>query len=240
MTVTDAFPIYVGYDSREAIAYDVCRHSLLARSSVPIAVHPLVQAELRERGLYRRERDALASTEFTYTRFLVPALNQYRGWAIFCDCDFLWLGDVAELIALRDDRYGVMCVHHDHQPTETVKMDGAVQTRYRRKNWSSLVLWNCGHPANTGLTPEVVNRESGAFLHQFQWLADNLIGAVPETWNWLEGWNRRPATGAPKVVHYTRGGPWFEQWQNVDYGDLWIAERDAVLAEQAGRVASGG
>ena len=236
--MTNAFPIYVGHDSREVIAYDVCRHSLLARSSVPLAVQPLVQDDLRRRGLYRRERDPLASTEFTYTRFLVPALTGFRGWAIFCDCDFLWLGDVAELIALRDDRYAVMCVHHDHQPTETVKMDGAVQTRYRRKNWSSLVLWNCGHPANAALTPELVNRESGAFLHQFQWLADDLIGAVPETWNWLEGWNRRPAAGAPKVVHYTRGGPWFDQWQNVDYGDLWIAERDAVLAEQGRRAAN--
>lgn len=221
---TAPFPVYVGWDSREDIAYQVCRHSLLRRTSRPLNVAALRQDELRRRGLYRREADPLASTEFTYTRFLVPALMDYRGWALFCDCDFLWLGDPAKLIAMADRQYAVMCVHHDHNPPETMKMDGAVQTRYPRKNWSSMVLYNCGHPANAALTPELVNSESGAFLHRFQWLDDDLIGAVPETWNWLEGWSRKPDQGAPDVVHYTRGGPWFENWQDVDYGDLWLAE----------------
>lgn len=212
------------------MAWDVCRHSLLTRSSIPLAVQPLCQPELRAAGLYRRAADPLASTEFTYTRFLVPQLAGFQGWALFCDCDFLWLGDVAELIALADDRYAVMCVQHDHRPPETTKMDGATQTVYPRKNWSSLVLYNCGHPANAVLTDEVVNRESGAFLHRFQWLSDDLIGALPETWNWLEGWNKPPPEGPPKVVHFTRGGPWFEAWGNVAYGDLWLAERDAVTS----------
>lgn len=218
----------MGWDSREVVAFDVCRHSLLARSSIPLDVIPLRQYELRASGLYRRAADPLASTEFTYTRFLVPQLAGFQGWALFCDCDFLWLADVAELVALADDRYAVMCVQHDHRPTEATKMDGAKQTVYPRKNWSSLVLYNCGHPANRVLTHEVVNRETGAYLHRFQWLADDLIGALPETWNWLEGWNSEPAEGHPNVVHYTRGGPWFENWQNVAYADLWCAERDLL------------
>lgn len=231
--------LFVGYDSREAIAWEVCRHSVATRASGPVDIRPLKQDELRAQGLYWRDADPLASTEFTYTRFLVPALAGYRGWAIFCDCDFLWLADIAELFALRDDRYAVMCVHHDHRPPETVKMDGAVQTRYRRKNWSSLVLYNCGHPANAVLTPELVNSQTGAYLHQFRWLDDALIGAVPETWNWLEGWCAPPPDGRPpKVVHFTRGGPWFPQWQDVAFGELWVAERQAV--EAGGQAAAGG
>lgn len=224
MKTAQPFPVYVGWDSREDIAYQVCRSSLIRHASGPVDVMPLKQDALRESGLYYREGDPLASTEFTYTRFLVPALTGYQGWALFCDCDFLWTADVKQLMALVDDQYAVMCVHHDHNPPETVKMDGAIQTRYPRKNWSSMVLYNCGHPANAALTPELVSRETGAFLHRFQWLDDALIGAVPETWNWLEGWSHKPDNGNPNVIHYTRGGPWFENWQDVDYGALWVAE----------------
>ncbi|NQU70767.1 MAG: glycosyltransferase [Rhodospirillales bacterium] len=221
------FRIYVGWDPSEASAYDVCRHSIKARASVPVEIHPLKLDELRVRGLYSRTGDPLAATEFTYSRFLTPHLAGYEGWALFCDCDFLWLTDIAELIALIDDRYAVMCVHLDHRPKEDSKMEGAVQTRYPRKNWSSMVLYNCGHPANRALTAEVVNRETGAFLHRFQWLEDDLIGSVPETWNWLEGWSDKPKTGHPNVIHYTRGGPWFENWREVDYADLWLTELEA-------------
>ena len=222
--MTDAFPVMVGWDSREDIAYLVCRHSLLKRATVPVTVEPIRQPDLRAAGVYTRAADPLASTEFTYTRFLVPHLRGFQGWALFVDCDFLWLDDIAHLIGLCDPRYAVMCVHHDYAPTESWKMDGVPQTRYPRKNWSSLMLWNCGHPANRVLTPELVSRESGAFLHRFQWLADELVGSVPERWNWLEGWSTPPATGLPGAVHYTRGGPWFAEWQNVVYGDRWLAE----------------
>jgi len=218
------FPVYVGWDSREDVAYQVCRHSLLRRASIPLDVTPIRQRALRERGLYTREADPLASTEFTYTRFLVPCLAGYEGWALFCDCDFLWLADLAGLVALLDDRYAAMCVHHDHRPREAWKMDRQKQTVYPRKNWSSMVLYNCGHPANAALTPELANRETGSYLHRFLWLEDALIGAVPETWNWLEGWCEKPASGVPNAIHYTRGGPWFERWQGVDYAALWLAE----------------
>ncbi len=230
------FPVFIGWDSSEDVAYRVGRHSLIRRSSTPLDVQPLEQAELRRKGLYFRAPDPLAATEFTYTRFLVPYLAGYRGWALFCDCDILWLADVADLLALADDRYAVMCVQHDHRPPEGWKMTGQIQSLYPRKNWSSMVLYNCAHPANRLLTPATVNTESGSFLHRFQWLDDALIGALPETWNWLEGWSKRPEIGAPRAVHFTRGGPWFEAWQAVDYAERWLAEA-ADLDREAAAVA---
>ena len=223
--MTEAFRIYIGWDSREPEAYDVAKFSLERRASVPVSVSPIKVEELRARGLYRRDKDPLASTEFTYSRFFTPALAGFSGWALFCDCDFLWLGDIAGMLDYTRTPKAVYCVQHDYQPKDTVKMDGAVQTSYPRKNWSSLMLFNCEHPSVRKLTPEVINRESGAYLHRMQWAADDEIGALPVEWNWLEGWNEKPAQGTPKAVHFTRGGPWFENWQNVDYGDLWRAER---------------
>jgi hypothetical protein len=226
--------VFVGWDSREDIAYRVCRHSILRRASVPVSVIPLKRSGLRDRGLYTRGEDPLASTEFTYTRFFVPYLMEYRGWALFCDCDFLWLADVAELFALADDRFAVMCVQHDHRPSETWKMDNKKQSVYPRKNWSSMVLYNCGHPKNRALTPELISRETGSFLHRFLWLEDSEIGGVPETWNWLEGWCQKPADGPPKAIHYARGGPWFEAWRDVDYAALWLAECASLDSVEAG------
>jgi len=196
---------------------------------VPVEVVPIKLDDLRARGLYARDVDPLASTEFTYSRFLTPTLAGFNGWALFCDCDFLWLGDVGELLEHTQSTKAVYCVQHDYRPQETTKMDGAVQTVYPRKNWSSLMLFNCDHDAVRALTPQVVNRESGAYLHRMQWVADADIGALPVDWNWLEGWNEKPARGTPKAVHFTRGGPWFPQWQDVDYGDLWRIERDEML-----------
>ena len=219
-----AFPVYVGYDRREDIAYHVCCHSMDRNSSVPIAIKPLVQDRLRADGLYSREIDPLASTDFTYTRFFVPYLAGYEGWALFCDCDFLWTSDISDLISLADDRFAVMCVHHDHRPTERSKMEGREQTVYPRKNWSSLVLFNCSHEANAALTPGLANHETGKYLHRFGWLDDALIGEIPERWNWLEGWNEMPEHGTPAAIHYTRGGPWFDDWKDVDYADLWLEE----------------
>jgi hypothetical protein len=220
--------IFVGWDQREPIAFDVCRFSLERRASIPVEVVPIKLAELRARGLYWREDDPLASTEFTYSRFLTPALAGYAGTAIFCDCDFLWLADIAELARLVDPAKAVHCVQHDYRPTEQTKMDGRIQTQYPRKNWSSLLVFNCSHPSVHSLTPAVVNTQSGAYLHRLQWVADEDIGNLPVEWNWLEGWNEKPARGTPKAIHFTRGGPWFEQWKHVDYGEAWLAEREAM------------
>jgi hypothetical protein len=227
------FRVYIGWDRREPEAYEVAAFSLRRRASAPVEVTPIKLDELQAQGLYRRDPDPLASTEFTYSRFLTPSLAGYRGWALFCDCDFLWLGDIAGLLPYTETSKAVYCVQHDYRPKETTKMDGAVQTVYPRKNWSSLMLFNCEHPAVRNLTPEVVNRESGAYLHRMQWVHDAEIGDLPVEWNWLEGWNERPAQGTPKAVHFTRGGPWFPNWRHVEYGDLWLAERDAMLRQLA-------
>ncbi|XP_051152265.1 protein CDI [Andrographis paniculata] len=222
-----AFKVFVGYDPREDLAYEVCKYSLLKRSSIPVEISPIKQSELRERGVYWRERGKLESTEFSFSRFLTPYLANYDGWAMFVDCDFLYLGDIKELVESVDDRFAIMCVKHDYAPKETTKMDGAVQTVYPRKNWSSMVLYNCSHPKNKVLTPDVVNKETGAFLHRFQWLEDNEIGEVPFVWNFLVGHNKvveaNPAT-FPKAIHYTLGGPWFDQWKDCEFGDQWLNE----------------
>ncbi len=223
--MTAPLRVFIGWDAREPEAYDVAKYSLESRASTPVQVIPIKAEDLRAQGLYTRDKDPLASTEFTYTRFLTPALAGFKGWALFCDCDFLWLGDIAGLLPYTTSDKAVFCVHHDYTPKEATKMDGAVQTSYPRKNWSSLMLFNCDHPSVHKLTPEVVNRESGAYLHRMQWAKDDEIGELPVEWNWLEGWNEKPAQGMPKAVHFTRGGPWFEQWQNVDYGDAWRAEK---------------
>jgi hypothetical protein len=130
-----------------------------------------------------------------------------------------------------DPALAVACVQHDYKPKETTKMDGVPQSTYPRKNWSSFMLFNCAHPSTRKLTPELVNRESGAYLHRMQWAEDAEIGALPTGWNWLEGWNDKPAEGYPQAVHYTRGGPWFAKWQDVDYAAEWLAEAEACRAE---------
>jgi hypothetical protein len=229
-----AVKIFVGWDSGEPEAYDVCRSSLIRHASTALEIVPIIQQDLRGQSLYSREADPLASTEFTYTRFLVPHLVNFQGWAVFCDCDFLWTRDVSDLYACRDDRFAVMCVQHNYQPTENLKMNGQTQTTYPRKNWSSLMLLNCNHPATRRLTVDRVNTESGAYLHRFQWAKDTEIGALDPTWNWLEGWNTPKQDGLPGAIHYTRGGPWFENWQDVDYADLWLAEYERVKSSKVG------
>ena len=140
--------------------------------------------------------------------------------------------DITEILGLMDPAKALYCVQHDYTPANMIKMDGKQQTVYPRKNWSSFMLFNCAHPSTRQLTVETVNSQTGAYLHRMQWAADEEIGSIPTEWNWLEGWNEKPAAGTPKAVHYTRGGPWFENWQDVDYADVWKAEAEAV--RQAG------
>ncbi|MBA8901960.1 glycosyltransferase [Phyllobacterium sp. P30BS-XVII] len=222
--MTEQLDIYVGWDSREPIAYEVAKSTILKHASIPVGVEPIVLENLVSRNAYTRDIDPLASTEFTYSRFFTPWLADYKGWALFCDCDFLFFSDVADLLQYRDPQKAVYCVKHDYTPKEGTKMDGKVQTSYPRKNWSSFMLFNCEHPSVRKLTPELINRESGAYLHRMQWAADDEIGEIPTAWNWLEGWNEKPATGTPNAVHFTNGGPWFKDWQDVEYGDVWRKE----------------
>ena len=221
--------IYVGYDSKEDIAYRVCKHSILKRSSANVKIRSLKLYELIANKLYNRTIDPLASTEFTYSRFLVPTLNNFKGWAVFCDCDFLFFDDVEKILNNIDESKAVYCVQHDYTPKEKHKMDGQKQTIYPRKNWSSFILFNCSHSSNKRLSVDLVNSETGSFLHQFKWLKDSEIGSLDERWNWLEGWTSKHNNKKPFAVHYTRGGPWFEEWQDVEFANEWIEERDDYL-----------
>ena len=226
--------VFIGYDSRENIAYQVAKASLLKHTSIPLDITPIVQNDLRYRGIYQREPDALSSTEFSFTRFLTPYLTGYKGWALFCDCDFLFRGDIAAITDYMDGAKAVMCVPHEYTPTETVKMDGKAQHQYPRKNWSSFVLFNCDHPQVKRLTPDVVNTQSGMYLHRFQWLPDELIGALPIAFNYLEGWHTKDDCPNPIAVHFTRGGPWFNEWQNVEYAAEWNAVANSLVRERDG------
>eukprot|EP01018_Ginkgo_biloba_P030775 Gb_17572 [translate_table: standard] len=227
--------VFVGYDPREDLAYEVCRHSILKHATFPVEVIPIKQSDLRKAGLYWRRRDPTESTEFSFTRFLTPFLAGYEGWAMFVDCDFLYTADIRELAELIDDKYAIMCVKHDYTPKTSTKMDGVVQTTYPRKNWSSMVLYNCEHPKNRVLSPSVVNSQSGAFLHRFMWLDDNDVGSIPFTWNFLVGHNEmedKNPINPPKAIHYTLGGPWFEAWKDCEYADLWLQEVDEYKRSQ--------
>ena len=220
--------VFVGYDPREDIAYQVCKHSILTKQ--PNAeVRPLVQKELRDAGWYTRPVDKLASTEFTFTRFLVPELCNFEGWALFIDCDMILTTDIAELFAQADDQYAVMCVQHDYKPKEGTKMDGQTQTVYPRKNWSSAMLINCGHPSNQQLDMDLVNSPeiNGAYLHRFSWLKDEEIGALDHTWNYLVG--VYDDIEKPKLIHYTEGGPWFENYRNCEFHQLWKDELQDMM-----------
>lgn len=214
--------IFVGWDSREDIAYQVCRRSIEQYSSIPLQIVPIRQGDLRARGIYWRGPDALSSTEFSFTRFLTPYLAGYYGWAIFVDCDFLFRQDIAGILDYLDSTKALYCVKHNYTPPETTKMDGQQQAQYPRKNWSSFMLMNCGHEQVRRLTPEMVNTESGLYLHRFNWLTDDVIGALPLTWNYLEGWHSKANCNDPIAVHFTRGGPWFESYHQVEYGEEWL------------------
>ena len=223
---------YIGYDSKEDIAYRVCKQSLSKNSSIELNINSLKLYELVAKNFYTRDVDPLASTEFTYSRFLIPALMNFKGWAVFCDCDFLFFSDVASLFDSINDEKAVYCVKHDYTPKEKHKMDGQQQTIYPRKNWSSFVVFNCAHPSNKKLTIDLVNSETGSFLHQFKWLKDEEIGSLDERWNWLEGWTSQHNNKNPFAVHYTRGGPWFNEWQDVEFAQEWLDERNLYLEKK--------
>lgn len=210
------FNVYVGYDSNLDDVYNVCKHSILRNSNVNVI--PVNQQSLRELGLYNRNIDSQESTEFTLTRFLVPLLSNYTGWSLFCDCDFLWTVDVNQVFELRDDKYSVMVVKHDYQPKTVTKMDGKTQYTYPKKNWSSLMLFN-NNKCNM-LSSSLVNSKPASYLHQFNWIDDNQIGSLPNEYNHLVGYN----SGSFKALHYTDGGPWFTEYENCEYNELWKKE----------------
>ena len=209
--------IFIGYDSKEKVAYNVLSHSIIQNSTKPVAITPIALNHLRDD--FVRERNALSSTEFSFSRFMIPHLMNYQGWALFMDCDMLMFEDIAELWRLRDDRYAVQVCKHDYTPKDEKKFLGQVQTKYEKKNWSSFMLMNC--KKCTTLTPDYVNKASGLELHQFKWLeGDHLIGDLPLEWNWLVG--EYEHKDDVYNVHYTKGGPWFEEYAKCDYSQDWF------------------
>jgi len=216
--------VFIGFDPREAVSYSVLAYSIQSRASQPVSITPLMLSQLG--GVLTRERHPLQSTDFSFSRFLVPHLSGYAGWSLFMDCDMLMLQDIASLWKLLDDRYAVMVVKHHHVPRETVKFLGEPQSKYEKKNWSSVMLFN--NSRCRALTPDYVNTASGLELHQFKWLrGDDLIGALPDRWNHLVGYN--PPRRDAAVAHYTLGGPYFDEYRNCEYSKEWFAERDAML-----------
>ena len=213
-------PVFVGYDPREAIAYHTCVNSIIRNSSQPVAIVPVALNLFKEYS----ETHTDGSNHFIYTRFLVPYLMDYQGWAIFIDGDMIVRGDIAELWNLKEYSKDVMVVKHDYKTRMTEKYLGSPNEDYPRKNWSSVILWNCNAIRNKILTPEFVQQSTGAFLHRFSWIADDRLGELPAEWNWLDvEYEYNPLA---KLVHYTLGTPCFHEFADQgDFSDEWHRER---------------
>jgi hypothetical protein len=234
--------IFIGYDSRESDAFAVARESIRKRLNTPIPIYGLVLEDLKKAGLYWRPTEKRPSaadrpvlwdvisehpmaTEFAISRFLVPYLAK-EGMALFVDADVMARGCVARLFEMttHDRSKAVWCVQHKHEQAAGTKMDGQVQTVYGRKNWSSVMIWNCDHPGAKKITPEYVNSVPGRDLHQFKFLADEEIGEIGPEWNHLVG--EYPPNPDAKLVHFTLGVPSFAGYENSEFADEWLAERD--------------
>jgi hypothetical protein len=210
--------IFIGYDRRIPVAFQTLVHSITARSSVPLTFCPIQLDNMK--SIFSREMVNIQSTEFSFSRFLTPYLSNYEGWSIFMDNDIIALDDIAKLWALRDDKYSVMCVKHEHKPLERTKFMGSAQTPYEKKNWSSVILFN--NAKCKALTLDYVNKASGLELHQFKWLDnDGLIGDIPLEWNYLADYDHG---GGAKMVHYTIGGPFYPEFKDTEYSKEWFEE----------------
>ena len=220
--------LYVGFDPREALAYHVFCQSVIERTSMPVSFKPLALSVLRT----YEETHGDGSNQFIYTRFLVPALQDFAGWAVFVDGDMVCTRDMAELWALRDSRYAVQVVRHpDYKTKHPMKYLGTtmetVNASYPRKQWSSVVMWNCAHPSNRVLTPSYVQKQPGDHLHRFTWLKDEEIGGLPAEWNHLV-MEQEPKEAA--IAHFTVGIPEIPNYAACEYSDEWRAVRQRMLA----------
>jgi len=219
----DTVRLFIGFDKMENVAYHTLCHSIIKRCSFPVSITPLNRDNLKRH--FWRPRGEYDSTDFSNSRFIIPHLCDFEGWAIFMDSDMLCLADIGELWAQRDPNYAVQVRKHDYEVKEDVKFLGQRQTKYSRKNWSSLMLFN--NDRCRPLTKHIVNSmESGFWFHQFKWLPDEEIGSIEGNWNHLVGVNE-PATNA-KLVHYTLGGPW-HGFQDVEYASHWLNETEEML-----------
>jgi lipopolysaccharide biosynthesis glycosyltransferase len=216
-------PIFIGYDHREAIAFHTCTNSIIRQSSKPVSINPLALNIMSD----YEEKHTDGSNHFIYSRFLVPHLMNYDGWAIFIDGDMILRTDINELWELRDESKAVMVVQHDYKTRMKEKYLGSKNEDYPRKNWSSVILWNCSHPSNKGVTPEFVENATGAQVHRFSWLDDKEIGSLPIAWNWLP--DEFGPNEQAKLLHYTLGTPSFHDFATTPMGAEWHRER--ILTE---------
>jgi hypothetical protein len=235
--------VFLGWDAREGVAFNVAEASIQALSSVSVAISSISYQTLCDMGVYRRptERrdgvlwdvisEAPMSTEHAIARFFVPYLTEYSGFVLFADSDILLRDDIADLFSLADDRYAVQVVKHSYTPAETMKMDGQIQTAYARKNWSSVMLWNCEHPAHRALTLDILNHWPGRDLHAFKWLRDEEIGALPAAWNYLVGVS--PKLPDVKLAHFTLGLPNMAGYEQCEFAEEWRAYERQTWLERA-------
>lgn len=227
--------VYIGFDQREQLAYDVAKFSIQRRTDKTVQVMPLELKNLTDiltRPIEKKDgklwcpiSEAYMATEFAISRFCIPFLT--KGWALFADSDIVCLADIKELFALADDRYAVMVVKHKQESGNDTKMDGQVQSYYSRKNWSSVMLFNCDHPAHENLTLEMLNTLPGRDLHRFCWLKDEEIGELPVGWNYLVDVTKEQ-NASLKLLHYTEGGAWFPEWKQRPSDLIWINECEAM------------
>jgi len=212
-------PVFIGYDPREAIAFHVCANSIIRNASRPVTIVPLALNLFKD----YTETHTDGSNQFIYSRFLVPHLMQYTGHAIFIDGDMIVRGDIAELWDLRNVNTDVQVVKHDYQTRMSEKYLGSKNENYPRKNWSSVMIWNCNSFPNRGLTPKFIEKATGAELHRFSWIDDARIGELPPEWNWLPdeyGLNLNA-----KLLHYTLGTPCFHDFADSPQSNEWHRER---------------
>ena len=217
--------IFIGYDPKEAVAFHVLSHSLLERSSRPISIMPINLRNLK--SLYSRQHDQRQSNEFSFSRFLVPYLCNYVGFGVYMDCDMLALGDISTVLNDIDEKHAVSVVKHDYESKVKVKYLGNKQYSYPRKNWSSFIVWNCAHQSNNAVNPDFIGEADAATLHRFLWLKDEEIGELSVKWNWLVGEYDNP-TEDIKVLHWTLGGPYFDDYSNTEFSDEWRKEFESM------------
>ena len=213
--MNETIKIVVGFDQRESVAYHTFTQSIIEKSSLPVSFIPLAINALK--GYKETHTDK--SNDFIYSRFLSPHLNAFEGWAIFADGDMICQADIKELWDLRDESKALLVVKHDYQTKAHKKYLGNVNENYPRKNWSSVILWNCAHPKHKILTPEFIASQTGKYLHRFSWLDDNDIGELPKEWNWLA--IEYPENKNAKLIHYTLGTPCFKEYKNTEMADIW-------------------
>ena len=207
--------IFIGFDEGEKVSYHILSESIRRQSSVPVSITPLCLSNLPE---FRRELQTNQSTEFAFSRFLVPYLSEYKGWSLFLDCDMMFRDDIKNLWDMIDEDKSIMCCKHDYIPKQNVKFRGAKNEAFPKKNWSSFMLMN--NQRCKMLTKEYVETASGLELHQFKWTHEENVGELPLEWNWLVGeynYNKNA-----KNVHWTLGGPYFEDYARSDYADEWF------------------